>query len=142
LNSGRRLVHNVGMSATESKSLRPSLGKVLALMLLIGVGLIALSSPIINRTRREIRRQACVEELMHIVAAKAYYSVDKDLKDGTPVTLDELIAHGKVIQKPPVLPEGATDLEINPIGTQPSCVFEGKKIQPITKSSKPASAQA
>lgn len=101
--------------------------------LCIVAGLIALSVPGFARQRHDVRRELCVRTLATIEVAKIYYASDNDLDPGTPVTLEQLAAHGKIFdaKQIPVLPTGAGDFKIGAIGTQPSCEFAGEVIVPM-----------
>jgi hypothetical protein len=102
----------------------------IVLMLLIVAGMIALGIPAFHRQRDNIRIEICQRTLARIFAAKVHYASDNDIPPGAQVTLEQLAEHGKIFtaQDIPGLPLGASDLKIGTIGTQPSCVYDGKTL--------------
>lgn len=118
---------------SKFSTLRMRRGNVLvqvALIVLILAGMVLISIPGFNRERHAVRRELCVRALATIAVAKVAYASDNDLKKGTPVTLEQLAEHGGMFDAKsiPQLPAGAGELKIGPIGTQPSCVYDGETI--------------
>ena len=110
------------------------------MLVVCGIALIAglalLSIPGFKRTEHRIAREECVRTLAMIEAAKVFYASDNDLKPGAPVTFEQIADHYAEFSKGarfPVLPQGASDLQIGVIGTQPTCLFRGERIYPMPK---------
>jgi hypothetical protein len=97
--------------------------------------LIALTIPGVERARVRINRRQCIEDLAHVAAAKENLTVIKGLKIGAPVTMAELAKESQILKQAPTFPDGAK-VEVNVIGTMPTCVYRGETLTPLSDYSK------
>lgn len=95
------------------------------------LGLILIGVPVVHRARVRNHRQANVDAMMQVLAAKRAYAVDYELSKGAEVGLEQLIAHSEFLTAPPYMPEG--ELTIGPIGTYPTVEFRGETLSPLAE---------
>jgi hypothetical protein len=96
-------------------------------------GLILIAAPGVQRRRHQIEREACIENLALLMAAKERVASRKALPEGAVVTMDDLLADGAVITEAPIFTdeESSKTFKLNPIGTRPTCVYRGEALDPL-----------
>ncbi len=88
---------------------------LLAIVLL----LLTLAVPNYVRERRTVQREACIEQLRQIGAAKDRWATQNRKSAGTVVSASDLVKYLKHGQMP-VCPAGG-EYAINPVGVAPTC---------------------
>jgi hypothetical protein len=90
----------------------------------VGGMLTAIAVPNFVKARETSQRNACINNLRRIDAAKQEWALEKNKTNGDIPTKEDLMPY---IGRWPVCPSGGT-YSINPIGEPPTCSFSGHKL--------------
>jgi competence protein ComGC len=117
-NCGVWVEGNLVMLIRPSRNSGFTLAEVVVLLAIV-VLLLTLAVPNYVRERRTVQREACIEQLRQIGAAKDRWATENHKSAGAAVTASDLVKYLKHGQMP-VCPAGG-EYTINPVGTAPSC---------------------
>lgn len=108
------------------------------LFLVVLALLVLLARPGLLRAQAETHAKECRENLNLIYAAKERYAQDHALRDGAPVSLQDLLQDGKMLKQQPLCPAAKRDTyNAGLVGQFPTCSLGGKHALPVLKRTKP-----
>jgi len=93
--------------------------EILIVVAIIGL-LVTMAFPAYMKTRRQVSRQSCLENLRQIESAKQQWAMEKGKKQTDTVTKDDLFGEGLYIKKTPECGGGGT-YDLKTVGVTTTC---------------------